>query len=578
MCNEVKFRNLTVDEIQHLTNAGSWSEDWSRVKVADPFRIEHVRSCRFGGDIFIESGAYLFDSTIINYHIGEDAQVISTVRMECRHSSTFGNGVDVATVNENGGRTVRIHELMTAQTAYVTAMYRHRPRMVELFTAWADEVAESRRSTIGHIGKRSHIVGVRFVREVNIGNDVVIEGASLLENGTLLDGVKVGMDVKCRDFIAVEGARIELGAIVVRSFVGEGVKLGNSFTAVDSLFFANSHCEHGEACSIFAGPYTVSHHKSSLLIAGIFSFYNAGSGTNQSNHLFKSGPVHQAVHRRGCKSASNGYVMAPADEGEFTTVLGRHTKHHDTSEIPFSYLIESRGESLLMPGFALRSSGTLRDIAKWPKRDNRKVYRDIISFNEHTPLLAYKVHRAIGILNALQATSPDEDVFAYNGTHIKSSMLIRGISLYEKFFAASLAEMLKCGSSKPTKAGRWVDLAGQYVEQKYVETLLDSVENGVISVKDVDSHLRDFAAKYDDKAHGWALAMLAQKLGHTPSDEEISQAIAEGEVALKSLRDIAEADRQNDNSRSTSIGYGIDADGGAVRDADFESVRGIKLG
>ncbi len=578
MNNDVKFRNLTIDEIRELTIAGSWSEDWSRVKIADPFHIEYVRSCRFGGDIFIESGAHLFDSTIINYHIGAEAQVISTVRMECRHSSTFGNGVDVATVNENGGRMVRIHELLTAQSAYVTAMYRHRPRIVELSTAWADEVAESRRSSIGYVGKRSRIIGVRFIREVNIGDDVVIEGASLLENGTLLNGVRIGMDVKCSDFIAVEGASLDMGVIVVRSFIGEGVKLGNSFTAVDSLFFANSHCEHGEACSIFAGPYTVSHHKSSLLIAGIFSFYNAGSGTNQSNHLFKSGPVHQAVHRRGCKSASNGYVMAPSDEGEFTTVLGRHTKHHDTSEMPFSYLIESHGDSLLMPGFALRSSGTLRDIAKWPKRDKRRIYRDIISFNEHNPLLAYKVHRAIGILNAMQAASPDDDVFAYNGTLIKSSMLIRGLSLYEKYFAAAMATMLKCGKSKPTKARRWVDLAGQYVEQKFVETLLDSVEDGVISIKDIDNRLREFAQHYDDRAHGWALAMLAQKLGHTPSDEEIAQAITEGEAAFKQLRNIAEADRQNDNSRNTSIGYGIDSDGGAVRDADFEAVRNVKLG
>ena len=231
-----------------------------------------------------------------------------------------------------------------------------------------------------------------------------------------------------------------------------------------------------------------------------------------------------------------------------------------------------------MPGFALRSSGTLRDIAKWPQRDKRRVYRDIISFNEHNPLLAYKAHRAIGILNAMQAASPDDDVFAYNGTHIKSSMLIRGISLYEKYLAASLASMLKCGKSKPTKAGRWVDLAGQYIEQKFVETLLDSVEDGVISIKDVDDRLRTFASQYDDRAHGWALAMLAKKLGHTPSEEEIREAIAEGEAAAKHLRNIAEADRQNDNSRSTSIGYGIDADGGAIRDADFEAVRGVKLG
>ena len=97
------------------------------------------------------------------------------------------------------------------------------------------------------------------------------------------------------------------------------------FTAAESLFSPNSHCENGEAASIFAGPYTVSHHKSSLLIAGMFSFFNAGSGSNQSNHLFKSGAVHQAVHLRGCKFASSAYIMSPALEGAFTMVMGTTT-------------------------------------------------------------------------------------------------------------------------------------------------------------------------------------------------------------------------------------------------------------
>ena len=75
-----------------------------------------------------------------------------------------------------------------------------------------------------------------------------------------------------------------------RCFVGEGVVIENGFSAENSLFFANSHLNHGEACAVFAGPYTVSHHRSTLLIAGYFSFFNAGSGANQSNHMYKSGP------------------------------------------------------------------------------------------------------------------------------------------------------------------------------------------------------------------------------------------------------------------------------------------------
>ena len=72
----------------------------------------------------------------------------------------------------------------------------------------------------------------------------------------------------------------------------------------------------------------------------MFSFFNAGSGTNQSNHLFKCGAVHQAVHRRGCKFASGAYVMSPAIEGVYTMIMGRHTHHHDTSVFPFPDLLE----------------------------------------------------------------------------------------------------------------------------------------------------------------------------------------------------------------------------------------------
>ena len=76
------------------------------------------------------------------------------------------------------------------------------------------------------------------------------------------------------------------------------------FNHQNSVFFANSEGFHGEAVSIFAGPYTVTHHKSSLLIAGMFSFFNAGSGTNQSNHMYKLGPIHQGVVDRGSKTGS----------------------------------------------------------------------------------------------------------------------------------------------------------------------------------------------------------------------------------------------------------------------------------
>ncbi|NAW49767.1 DUF4954 family protein, partial [Salmonella sp. gx-f5] len=80
----------------------------------------------------------------------------------------------------------------------------------------------------------------------------------------------------------------------------------------------NSYMSNGEACAAFCGPFTASHHKSSLLIGGMFSFYNAGSATNFSNHAYKMGPMHWGILERGSKTASGAYLLMPATLGTYS--------------------------------------------------------------------------------------------------------------------------------------------------------------------------------------------------------------------------------------------------------------------
>lgn len=563
------MRNLTNSEITTLIAAGNSAESWDTVWVAEDFVAQNIRNCRFEGRVELESGVILADSTISNYHICRGAKVLSTVRLECRKSSTFGNGVAVAAVNENGGRAVKIYSELTAQTAYIIAMYRHRQSLISAVEAQIAQCVEACRSSMGIVGEQSTVVGAKFVRETYIGKGVTIEGASLVQNATLLDGATVGVDVKAEDFIAVENSKIGCGAVLERCFVGENAIVSNGFTAIDSLIFASSHLENGEACSIFAGPYTVSHHKSSLLIAGIFSFFNAGSGTNQSNHLFKSGAIHQAVHRRGCKFGSNGYVMAPADEGEFSVVLGRHSKHHNTSLMPFSYLIENSGVSYLMPAFALRSYGTVRDIEKWQLRDKRRVCRDIISYNEYNPLLTGKAIQAVEILESLLQSEAEE--LHYNNTVIKRRMAERGVALYNRYITAALGAMLAVGAAEETHCGEWADVAGQYVDKCYLEQLLDNFS----TVEKLEEGLKKFAAGYENAAYGWALSALAVRLGNTPTAEDVAAAIEAGKESHAHLRRTTDADREADTSLAMSIGYGIDSQDKEIVAADFRAVQGL---
>ncbi|MFI3323436.1 MAG: DUF4954 family protein [Rikenellaceae bacterium] len=573
-----QLREVTPDEIKALAQRSCYAEDWSRVRVAHCFDVAQLSMSRFGGDVELHAGVQVHNSTVINYRLLEGSRVERTAILECRGQSSFGNGVSVASLNECGGRSVKIHELLTSQVAYIATVYRHRPQLIARIEAMADSFADARRSTMGSVGRGSTILGAGVIRNLWVDDSVTIEGSSAISNGTILAGGYFGADVKAHDFIAVEGARVDNGALVERCFVGENVILSNGFTAVDSLFFASSHCENGEAVSTFAGACTVSHHKSSLLIAGMFSFFNAGSGANQSNHLFKCGPVHQGVNLRGCKFGSSAYVMLPAVNGAYTSMLGSHNSHHDTTNFPFSYLVNKEGRSTLIPAANIATSGYMRDIKKWVARDKRRLKRDTINFEEHNPYIAGMVIEAINTTNSLLDKNPDAPIYIYNNMQISGKNLNRGLTLYNKFIAGSLGAMLSYGDSSREGEGRcrWVDLGGQYITKRALEAILVRIESGVISeLQDIDRELRDFATSFEAYAYDWALGILTELLGDEPSAEQIAQTIEAAQRSRSEIEAMAAADMARDTSEAMEVSYGIDSEEKSERHADFNAVRGL---
>ena len=176
-----EYRKPTPAEIEALTAAGNSAENWDAIEVAQNFTPAQLSGCRLEGRVQIGRGARLRRCTIRNYRIGEEALIEGVTALECRRESSFGNGVRVAAINENGGRTVRIYDRLTAQTAYILAVYRYRPEAVEAIERMIERYAAERRDTLGTVGPHARITGARFIREVNIGKGATIDGASLLE-------------------------------------------------------------------------------------------------------------------------------------------------------------------------------------------------------------------------------------------------------------------------------------------------------------------------------------------------------------------------------------------------------------
>jgi hypothetical protein len=627
-----QWRPLSAEEISQLTRQGCTCSDWSEVQAADGFHADRVRASHFSGPVKL--GVFdkevsllggmtrptgIYDATIhncvigdnvtirrianyiANYTIENDAVVHNVDLLAVEGESTFGNGITVAVVNEAGGREVPIYDTLSAQIAYVMAFYRHRRVMIEKLSRMIQEYAASVKSPMGRIGKGARIVNSRIIKNVKIGPAAIIQGADRLENGSVNscseDPTYIGPGVTAEGFIVCSGSRITDGAILRHCFVGQGTVLAEQYSAENSMFFANCDAFRGEACAVFAGPCTVTHHKSTLLIAGLFSFFNAGSGTNQSNHMYKLGPVHQGIVERGSKTGSSSYLLWPARIGAFTVVTGRHYHNVDTSDLPFSYLIEQGTDSVLLPGANLRNVGVLRDARKWPPRDRRKDPRrlDRINFELLSPYTVQKMIAGRDLLRSLMEKSVgNEKHFSHQGVNIPVAFVERGIKLYQngidKYVGGCLVARLQHKAFQSVDElralvrpdaddgpGQWVDLAGMLAPKRVVDRILDEIENGgIASLDDLDARFASADTARQAYQWAWAAHVLHTELGKTLdsiSAEDLVGLINRWKEAAVDLDQQLCEDAKKEFSAAARVGYGLDADPQTVQ-ADFEAVRG----
>ncbi len=628
----MSYRSLTEAEVLRLQSQACLADDWGKVKVAEDFTTEYVHHTRFSGEVRL--GVFQKEFTlpggigkhsglrhvtlhnvtvgdncciehiqnyIANYEIGSDTFIENVDIILVDGVSTFGNGVEVSVLNETGGREVPIHDKLSAHLAYIMALYRHRPELVERIRTITDYYARKHASSVGHIGSRVQILNTGSIKNVRIGDCCTVCGACRLSNGSINSNeqapVHIGHGVICDDFIISSGSHVDDGAVLSRCFVGQACKLGHNYSASDSLFFSNCQGENGEACAIFAGPFTVTHHKSTLLIAGMFSFMNAGSGSNQSNHMYKLGPIHQGTLERGAKTTSDSYILWPARVGAFSLVMGRHVTHSDTSNLPFSYLIEQNNTTYLAPGVNLRSVGTIRDAQKWPKRDGRKDNNklDYINYNLLSPYTVQKMLKGHEILENLRQVSGElSDIYSFHSAKIRNSALVKGLRFYEiaihKFLGNSvikrlegtafhtndeIRERLKPDTSIGT--GEWVDISGLIAPKSEVDRLMDDIEQGKVNrLADINAEFGRMHAHYYTYEWTWAYGKLEEFYGINPQQitaKDVICIVEKWKEAVVGLDRMVYEDAKKEFSLASMTGFG--ADGSRLeKELDFEQVRG----
>ena len=564
----MQYRSLTFEEIETLEKNSCWAEDWNRVEVSeDGFQAKFFHRVMFYGDIrlgccqknveitkdfFKHSGindATLRNVTvgndcliekvgnyINNYTIGDDCLISNISVMETTEGASYGEGNLISVLNEVGdGNVILFHDLNSQFAAFMVKHFNDKDLKNAIRRLVSEEIARTNPER-GTIGNNVKIVNTKEITNTVIQDDCEISGASRLSDCTILSSenasVYIGTGVICENSIISDGSSIVNSVKMQDCFVGEACQIANGFTASQSVFFANSFMANGEACAAFCGPFCASHHKSSLLIGGMFSFYNAGSGTNFSNHAYKMGPMHWGILERGTKTASGSYLLMPATIGTFSVCFGKLMHHPNTTALPFSYLIAEADKMFLVPGRNITTVGLYRDIRKWPKRDMRpqQSQKSIVNFDWLSPFSVGEILRGKKILeNLRQASGDNVSSYNYHEYVINASSLRKGIKYYDIALRIYMGAVLKRAHKwgffgKPeteTGTGRWDDLSGLLLPVSEEQRLIDDIKNGSLeAIQEVVERFCEINDNYRIYQWAWTYRLILEYYGITEITDE----------------------------------------------------------
>ena len=153
---DTAYRQLLPTEIRQLEQQGCTAENWQLIEVHPDIDLRHLAYVHFSGSnrignfqktvtlpggITFHTGirhATLHCTTvgddcliahvhgyIAHYDIAPGCIILHTDTIAMTGPSAFGNGTELHVMSESGGRDILIHDRLSAQEAYMQAVYRH---------------------------------------------------------------------------------------------------------------------------------------------------------------------------------------------------------------------------------------------------------------------------------------------------------------------------------------------------------------------------------------------------------------------------------------------------------------------
>jgi hypothetical protein len=419
------LRPLSRREIARLERQGNSAADWSLILVSEDFDPDRVRYCRFFGSVILgrfaapitvvgslDLPAGVFNSTVVdcvlgddvlvgdvkllaNYVIGRRAAVVDCGQVLCDGATTFGNGAEVAVGVETGGRSLPVHAELDVWLAAAVAQAPAQGSLRSGYSVVVQEYAARAVSPRGIIEPGVRLLSTPRVRNVYLGRHAQVNGATLLEDSTLLSSQReptaVTSGACVRSSLLQWGSSVGTLAVVERSLLTEHSHVARHGKVTDSILGPNTVVGSGEVTSSLLGPFVACHHQS-LLIATLWpeGKGNVGYGANVGSNHTSRAPDQELRAGEGMFFGLGVNVKFPADfsRAPYTVVACGASLLPQKMTFPFS-LIAPPSRQLgdvppaymeIFPGWMLGENlyALRRQEAKY--RARKKSWRGAVEF------------------------------------------------------------------------------------------------------------------------------------------------------------------------------------------------------
>jgi len=450
MLAELKWHNLTCEQIEALKANNNHSDNWDNVLVTSVFDVTLVRNSTFHGLIRIADLEYktvetngLTHTTEIyncnihscdigcnvvlynigrleNYIIGNESVITNIFEIAASAESTFGCGIKpngivdgIKAMNEGGIRHfIPFADILPADSYLMCKYLENRPlqdKLVEITRAACEKLP-----SFGIIGKGCRICSTNSITNTIIGDCGIVEVATKISNTTIQSSEEetafVGEGAVVKDSIICKGCKVLENSIVQSTVLGSNVTIEHGARVINSMVSDNSTIACCEVQNSMVFPSHQQHHNNSFLIAStVLGQSNIAAGaTIGSNHNSRTN-AGEIVAGRGFWPGLCTSFKHPSKFASFVLVAKGDYQHELNIPLPFSLVNNNlhTNELEVMPAYwwLYNMYALERNNYKFQHRDKRVDKRQNIETQIFAPDTVEEIISAMDLLEQWTATA-----------------------------------------------------------------------------------------------------------------------------------------------------------------------------